>query len=717
MPDHPPVGIDLGTTFSAVAHLDSDGRPWTILNSDGDLTTPSVVYFDTSGAVVGKEAVAAGEFEPARLAQFAKRDIGEAAFSKEIRGQRLPAEVLQAVILKRLKNDAELKLGAIKKVVITVPAFFNEPCRKATQDAGRLAGLEVLDIINEPTAAAICFGIQQGFLSDDGTSRGQEKILIYDLGGGTFDVTLMDIDGKKFTALATAGDVYLGGVDWDDRLVIHLAEAFQVEHGVDLFGDPIARQMLMQKAAETKHSLSTRESVTVFVSYEGRRLKHEVTRATFEELTADLLDRTLMTVNKLLREAKVEFKDLTRLLLVGGSTRMPAVTEMLERETGLQADRSLSPDESVAHGAAIYAGLLMKTGAERINGMSVTNVSSHDLGILGVERETGRKRRSTMIPRNTQLPVKARKTFPTLRDNQRSVEVNVIEGGDSSGNNSTAIGKCQVKGLPENLPAKTPVQVTFKYGSDGRLTVQASLPTIGKDAEMTIQRAAGLSEEAIAKWLELVESGLPDSSVETPAPASAASDTQTKTTPKPSAVAEPQPSEQVVTPVESEKAPPVIEEPPIQPAAVQEPAIQTPVIQEPAAETPAIESPVAEELAEADELADEGQVDDEDDFDESELADEEYEDELMADESSDEESAGGDATPQFFMPADDDEDELDEAEEEFNFPQIDVAAPTVTEPAAPPADEAADPSADPPEETPKKKLFGGWRSRAKKLSE
>ncbi|MGZ0165469.1 MAG: Hsp70 family protein [Planctomycetales bacterium] len=719
MPDHPPVGIDLGTTFSAVAHLDSDGRPWTILNSDGDLTTPSVVYFDTSGAVVGKEAVAAGEFEPARLAQFAKRDIGEAAFSKEIRGQRLPAEVLQAVILKRLKNDAELKLGAIKKVVITVPAFFNEPCRKATQDAGRLAGLEVLDIINEPTAAAICFGIQQGFLSDDGTSRGQEKILIYDLGGGTFDVTLMDIDGKKFTALATAGDVYLGGVDWDDRLVIHLAEAFQVEHGVDLFGDPIARQMLMQKAAETKHSLSTRESVTVFVSYEGRRLKHEVTRATFEELTADLLDRTLMTVNKLLREAKVEFKDLTRLLLVGGSTRMPAVTEMLERETGLQADRSLSPDESVAHGAAIYAGLLMKTGAERINGMSVTNVSSHELGILGVERETGRKRRSTMIPRNTQLPVKARKTFPTLRDNQRSVEVNVIEGGDSSGNNSTAIGKCQVKGLPENLPAKTPVQVTFKYGSDGRLTVQASLPTIGKDAEMTIQRAAGLSEEAIAKWLELVESGLPDSSVETPAAESApaASDTQTKTTPKPSPVAEPQPSEQVVTPVESEKAPPVIEEPPIQPAAVQEPAIQTPVIQEPAAETPAIESPVAEELAEADELADEGQVDDEDDFDESELADEEYEDELMADESSDEESAGGDATPQFFMPADDDEDELDEAEEEFNFPQIDVAAPTVTEPAAPPADEAADPSADPPEETPKKKLFGGWRSRAKKLSE
>lgn len=671
MPDHPPVGIDLGTTFSAVAHLDSDGRPWTILNSDGDLTTPSVVYFDKSGAIVGKEAVAAGEFEPDRLAQFAKRDIGEAAFSKEIRGQRLPAEVLQAVILKKLKRDAELKLGDIKQVVITVPAFFNEPCRKATQDAGRLAGLEVLDIINEPTAAAISFGIQQGFLSDDGSSSQQEKILIYDLGGGTFDVTLMDIDGKKFTALASAGDVYLGGVDWDDRLVIHLAEAFQIEHGVDLFADPIARQMLSQKAAETKHSLSTRESVTVFLGFEGRRLKHEVTRATFEELTADLLDRTLMTVKKLMREAQVEFKDLTRLLLVGGSTRMPAVTELLERETGLQADRSLSPDESVAHGAAIYAGLLMKTGAERINGMSVTNVSSHDLGILGIERETGRKRRSTMIPRNTQLPVKVRKTFPTLRDDQRSVEVNVIEGGDSSGNNSTAIGKCQVKGLPENLPAKTPVQVTFKYGSDGRLTVQASLPTIGKDAEMTIQRAAGLSEEAIAKWLDLVESGLQDSSVETPA------------APTPTAEGE----GEVAADSETTLEPPLLVEP------------------QPAAETPAIEQPPAEELT------------DEDNFDESELGDdEEYEDQLMADESYDDEPVDGEAIPQFFTPQDDDEEEESgTAEGQFNFPQIDVTAPVATESVAPQPDVSGNATAPPPEDQPKKK--SGWRSRAKKLSE
>ena len=656
MPDNSPVGIDLGTTFSAVAHLDSDGRPWTILNSDGDLTTPSVVYFDTGGAIVGKEAVAAGEFEPERLAQFAKRDMGEAAFSKEIRGQRLPAEVLQGIILKKLKEDAELKLGDVKKVVITVPAFFNEPCRKATQDAGRLAGLEVLDIINEPTAAAICFGIQQGFLSEDGTSRGQERILIYDLGGGTFDVTLMEIDGSKFTALATAGDVYLGGVDWDSRLVIHLAKAFQLEHDVDLLPDEVAMQMLQQKAAETKHSLSTRESVTVFISHEGRRLKHEVTRETFEELTEDLLDRTLMTVKKLLRESKLEFKDLTRLLLVGGSTRMPAVKEMLERETGLQPDRSLSPDESVAHGAAIYAGLLMKTGAERIDGMSVTNVSSHDLGILGVERDTGRKRRSTMIPRNTQLPIKARKSFPTLRENQRSVEVNVIEGGDDSGNNSTPIGKCKVKGLPENLPAKTPVQVTFKYGADGRLTVKASLPSIKKDAELTIERAAGLSEEALAKWADLVNSVIPDSVVqaETPEPAASTSSI------------EPPPASKVAAA-------------PAEKTSVEEPA---PVVQE----------SIPEEAAD------------------EEFSDEEFTDEeLMAEDEApaEQETADDSAMPQFFMspePEYDDEEE-EEPAAEFNFPQIDVSEPTVTEPQEPPAD------------PPPKKKSGGWRSRAKKLSE
>jgi molecular chaperone DnaK len=506
----PAVGIDLGTTFSVVAHLDSDGRPWTILNAEGDLTTPSIVFFDKAGAIVGKEAAQAGEFEPDRLARFAKRDMGESEFSKQIRDQTLPPEVVQAVILRKLKMDAELKLGAFTKAVVTVPAFFNEPCRKATQDAGLLAGIEVLDIINEPTAAAICYGVQQGFLSDDGTSQKRELILIYDLGGGTFDVTLMEIEGSNYKALATAGDVYLGGVDFDRRIVDYMAEEFEMEFDVDPRKDDSAYQVLLQKASEAKHALSARDEMSIFFAHEGNRQRISLTREKFEFLTEDLIDRTIMTINKVLREAKTEYSDLTRLMLVGGSTRMPKVQEVLERETGLKADRSLSPDEAVAHGAAIYAGLLLKTGGERITGMSVVNVSSHDLGILGKERATGRNRRSVMIPKNTSLPVKVRKTFSTFRDNQTSVEVNVIEGGDDSGNNSTPIGRCLIEGLPEGLPIKTPIEVLFKYESNGRMTVSAKLPTINKDAELSIQRAAGLDQETIDKWSDRVAQGLPD---------------------------------------------------------------------------------------------------------------------------------------------------------------------------------------------------------------
>jgi len=513
MSDHAPVGIDLGTTYSAVAHLDSDGRPWTILNAEGDLTTPSVVFFDRGGAVVGKEALSAGEYEPERLAQFAKRDMGEKAFSKTIRGQQLPAEVVQAIILKKLKEDAELKLGTVTDVVVTVPAFFNEPCRKATQDAGRLAGLNVLDIINEPTAAAICYGVQQGFLSAEGSSSQRERILIYDLGGGTFDVTVMEIDGTDHRAIATAGDVYLGGIDWDERLAAHIAEAFYAEHGVDPRDEEVGNQALLLKAAEAKHSLTSRDSVTLFFNYEGQRLKHEITRATFEELTSDLLDRTMFTVRQVLREAKLEFSEITRLLLVGGSTRMPAVLSLLEQQSGLTADRSLSPDEAVAHGAAIYAGILTQCGASRIRGMSVTNVNSHDLGILGVEAATGRKRRGIMLPRNSQLPVKVTKSFPTLRDGQTSVDISIIEGGDDSGNNSTPIGRCSIRGLPAELPAKTPVQVSFKYQTNGRLVVKARLPSIGADAKLEIERAGGLDDDTIAQWVELVAAGIPDDAV------------------------------------------------------------------------------------------------------------------------------------------------------------------------------------------------------------
>jgi molecular chaperone DnaK len=499
-----PVGIDLGTTRSVIAHLDAAGRPCTVLNTEGELTTPSVVFFDPNGVIVGKEAQKAAEFEPDRVARCAKRNMGDRFYERPVCGCRLPPEVIQALVLRKLKADAELKLGAISRVVITVPAYFNEPRRKATQDAGRLVGLDVLDIINEPTAAAISFGIQQGFLNARGESSQRETVLVYDLGGGTFDVTLMDIEGERYTARATGGDVYLGGIDWDQRIADYVAEQFRDKFAFDPRDDEQAKQALLVEAEDAKHALTARSLVNIQFAHDGKRLRVPLSREQFEELTGELVDRTILTVRRLMREAQCEWSQLTRIMLVGGSTRMPAVQRAIERESGLSVDRSLSPDEAVAHGAAIYAGLLMQDRRVPRRGMSVVNVNSHDLGVLGVERETGLPRRKVLIARNTPLPAAGSSKFVTGRVGQSSVKVTVVEGGDAAGKNATLIGNCVVTDLPPGLPSGTPIKVTFNYGTNGRLTVGAVLPGTGRHASMSIERSSGLSEAEIAAWQQRI---------------------------------------------------------------------------------------------------------------------------------------------------------------------------------------------------------------------
>jgi len=504
----PAVGIDLGTTFSCVAFLDDAGRPTTLLNEEGDATTPSAVFFDRSGPVVGREAEKAAEFEPDRIARFAKRDMGETAYHRTICGEPFPPEVIQSLVLRKLKHDAQLQLGEVRQAVVTVPAYFNEPRRKATQDAGRLAGLDVLDIINEPTAAAIAYGVKHGFITDAGTAGQHEIVLVYDLGGGTFDVTLMDIRGGHYRALATGGDVYLGGIDWDERVATFAADRFQQQHGFDLRQDAAAWERLLHEAAEAKRSLTARDEVVIPVVHERGRLRVAMTRAEFESLTADLLERTRVTLRKLLKEAHLTWDQVTRLLLVGGATRMPMVRNMLEAESGLQVDRSLSPDEAVAHGAAVYAGILLHRGGERLQGISVRNVNSHDLGVLAVERATGRQRRRLMIARNTPLPASAQGEFRTARKGQSTVSVPVVEGGTDSGSHATHIGQCIIQDLPANLPARTPVTVSFQYEQNGRLTVRASLAGVKHEAKLVIQRATGLSREDLDRWQSRLEEGI-----------------------------------------------------------------------------------------------------------------------------------------------------------------------------------------------------------------
>ena len=500
------VGIDLGTTFSAVAHLDNEGRPLTIINSEGELTTPSAVFFDHDAVIVGTEATIAGESDTDRLARNAKRDMGDARYRKKIRDCFLPPEVIQSLILKRLKSDAELKLGKFQKAVITVPAYFNEPRRKATQDAGELAGIDVIDIINEPTAAALAYGVQQGFLNDQGAAKELERVLVYDLGGGTFDVTLMEIKNSHFRTIGTAGDVYLGGIDWDHRIFDFAMKEFETKHEICFENDNSLKEKLMNQCIRAKASLSARSQTIIRLEQQGERHKIELTRASFEDLTKDLLERTKLTTERLLRDAKTEWSTVTKLLLVGGSTRMPMVGKMLEKISGLKVDRTLSPDECVAHGAAIYADILLKHGQDAGAGISIKNVNSHDLGVLGIDSKTKTKRRKIVIPRNHNLPTKASRKFQTAKDGQTQIIVQVIEGGTDTGQGATMIGKCIVQDLPANIKKGTEVVVSFNYLSSGRIHVVAEIPELNISADTAINRADGMTRADILSWKEKLDS-------------------------------------------------------------------------------------------------------------------------------------------------------------------------------------------------------------------
>lgn len=308
--------------------------------------------------------------------------------------------------------------------------------------------------------------------------------------------------------MATSGDVYLGGIDWDRRLVDHVADQFKARHhGIDPREHPAGLQRLLVKVEEAKRSLSAREQITILFEHAGYSVRLPLTRQEFESLTADLLDRTRFTTTSILREAGLNSSDLTRLILVGGSTRMPMVSAMLRKELGIDPDRSLSVDEAVAHGAAIYAGLLLAT-EPLIGKMSVQNVNSHSLGVLAIERSTGRKRNTVLIRKNTPLPATRTRKFQTRKDSQSSVAVEVVEGGDASGNGSTPIGRCIVRNLPSGLPAGTTVDVAFTYEQNGRLKVEARLPLANRDADLTIDRLSGLTEEKVSSWQQRLQKGI-----------------------------------------------------------------------------------------------------------------------------------------------------------------------------------------------------------------
>jgi len=500
------VGIDLGTTYSAMARLDETGHSAMVRNGQGELLTPSVVLFDDREIVVGKDAKKLLGIQPDRVADCVKRDMGNPAYSRPIRGAKIPPEVVQSCILRRLKNDISAALSGDLKVVITVPAYFDEMRRKATVDAAEMAGLDVLDIVNEPTAAALAYGEQLGYLDAAGTPRKDLNILVYDLGGGTFDITVLNLKVGMIDTLATDGDVRLGGRDWDERLANYLADQFKQRYGIDPRMDSSSLARLMSVAEETKHTLSVREQANAHLECAGRSGDVTVSRSKFEEITEDLLERTAYTTKLVLSEAKLQWSDINHILIVGGSTRMPMVATMLARISGIKPEHAVNPDEAVARGAALFAGYLLavRSSMGPPPKFKVGDVNAHSLGIEGIDPRTLRKENMVIIPRNTTLPATVTQNFMTRAANQSSVVVQVLEGESRLPLECMPVARAVIRQLPANLPQGWPIEVTYEYGANGRLAVKAHVPGTKQQLRLELEREHGMSDERRHRWRRVI---------------------------------------------------------------------------------------------------------------------------------------------------------------------------------------------------------------------
>ncbi len=509
------VGIDLGTTFCAVATLDERGQAVTLPNLDGEMLTPSAVLIDDGNAVVGQSARDVALEQPSQVAMLIKRYMGHIKFGYPVSGREFRPETLSAIILKKLILDAERRLGPIAKAVITVPAYFDDTRRKATKDAGRIAGIDVLDIIDEPTAAALAYSFQKAacptnIKPGEPLPIDEQTVLVYDLGGGTFDVTLVRLARHRFESLAIEGDVRLGGKDWDDRIVEYVAGKFKAQHGDDPRTDPITLAALNQAAERAKRTLSKLQQTNITCSHAGKVLTVPLSRAEFENITRDLLVRTRLTTQQVLQQAKLGWDKVDRVLLVGGSTHMPMTGRMIAELSGKTPDSSLAVSEVVARGAALHAGIVAaRTGenlsdeaSEVLGDVVEINVNSHSLGIE-IRKDKDRLN-DVLIPKNTQLPTKATRVYRTVTEHQPRVRVKVLQGDAAQADACISIGECWIDGLPANLPKNSPIQVCCGVGANGLIEVTAQDMTSGKSAHTQIHRASGLNDEEIAKeaaWL------------------------------------------------------------------------------------------------------------------------------------------------------------------------------------------------------------------------
>lgn len=486
------IGIDLGTTNSCVAVMEA-GSPNVITNSEGARTTPSVVAFQKDGErIVGQVAKRQAVTNADRTIMSIKREMGS-NYKVDIDGKSFTPQEISAMVLTKLKQDAEAYLGeTVTQAVITVPAYFNDSQRQATKDAGKIAGLEVLRIINEPTAAALAYGM----------SDKDQTIMVYDLGGGTFDVSILEIGDGVFEVLSTNGDTRLGGDDFDQRIIDYLNAEFKKETGVDLSNDKMAMQRLKEAAEKTKIELSTTTTSNVnlpFITADASGPKHldvTLTKAKFDELTADLVDRTLTCIRNAMKDAGVSKDDIHEVLLVGGSSRIPAVQEAVKREMGKEPHKGINPDECVAVGAARQAGVL---GGEE-TGVLLLDVTPLSLGI-----ETMGGVFTKLIERNTTIPTNKSQVFSTAADGQTSVEVHVLQGEREMAQYNKTLGRFNLTGIapaPRGVPQ---IEVTFDIDANGIVKVSAKDLGTGNEQKITITSSSNLSDDDIDKAVKEAE--------------------------------------------------------------------------------------------------------------------------------------------------------------------------------------------------------------------
>lgn len=486
------IGIDLGTTNSAISYINENGNPIIIPNREGERMTPSVIFFEDDTPIIGQAAKSMSVSDPFNTVQFVKRQMGNETFQFGTEnGTNYSTEELSALILKRLKEDAEQYLNQeVKKVVITVPAYFDDAQRQATIDAGTIAGLEVLKVINEPTAAALAYGLRKG---DE-----NQNVLVYDLGGGTFDVTILHFTKQEIRVKATGGDRNLGGFDFDNNLMNYVQQKFENEHGLDLYDDEIALQELREKSEACKKTLSTRKKAMIMISMQGKSTRLEITKDLLNELNAPLLNRTALIMEMVLNDANLTWQEIDKILLVGGSTRIPAVRDIIEKTSGIAPSSDINPDEAVALGAAIQTLLLEDTNEEEKNPKTkIVDVNSHSLGILARDTDTKKLSNSIIMPKNTELPESKSKVYYTSVDNQQRIQLQITEGEDEDPEYVRIIGETIID-LEGDLPKGSPLKFTISYDSNGLIHAYAQDETTKKHlGELKISRSSNLTEEKV----------------------------------------------------------------------------------------------------------------------------------------------------------------------------------------------------------------------------